>query len=45
MTSKLQIGTGKTGYTRTRHHPTRTRPDPLNAYPTRTAGRVRVGYG
>jgi len=40
MTPKLNVGTGKTGYTRTRDHLTRTRPvkrlpDP---YPTR-------GYG
>ena len=28
VTPKLQFGTGKTGYTRTRKAPTRTRPDP-----------------
>jgi len=28
VTSKLNVGTGKTGHTRTREHLTRTRPDP-----------------
>ena len=28
VTPKFHIGTGKTGYTRTRDAPTRTRPDP-----------------
>ena len=28
VTPKLHFGTGKTGYTRTRNAPTRTRPDP-----------------
>src|SRR6218665_1956088 len=28
VTSKLNVGTGKTGYPRTRDHLTRTRPDP-----------------
>src|ERR1043165_9773884 len=43
---KHHIGTGKTGYTRTRNAATRTRPDPKHVYPTRTrpagTGRVRV---
>jgi len=35
VTPKLNFGTCKTGYIRTRDHLTRTRPDPWNAYPTR----------
>jgi len=36
VTLKLNVGTGKAGYTRIRDHLTRNRPYPRNVYSTRT---------